>query len=61
VGFPNSEWCADTLNIELRAEDKKHYLQAQIPNVISPDGDGINDVFRLPDHFDLGDCVELFI
>jgi len=51
VTFTDDRGCTTTLTVEIRVENT---IDIYIPNVISPNGDGINDIFEITsNHLDL--------
>jgi len=53
--------CYDTLTKAINIGNIDNYLELVQSNVFSPNGDGINDVFRINYKGDLANCVEVTI
>lgn len=55
----NANGCDDTLVVTGTVGAFTDYFDIEIPNVFTPNADGINDVFRVVVNGDLGECIDL--
>ena len=52
--------CSDTISVPNDVLSLADYLK-DIPNIFTPNGDGLNDCFALPKKFDFADCFTMSI
>lgn len=56
-----NSFCTERDSIQVGWGSLVEEIQAAIPNVITPNGDGLNDFFRLGDSFKLTECFEVSV
>ena len=57
----NNSGCSDTTDYAEPVNEFTQYVDLNPASVFTPNGDGINDVFRIEGNFNLTGCVNLLI
>jgi gliding motility-associated-like protein len=57
----SSGLCADTISYPITSGDFEDYFNLNPPSVLTPNGDGLNDLFKVDVPFGIGQCVNIEI
>ena len=57
----NEFGCSDTLSISNKYSELEDYYKLSVPNIFTPNGDGVNDEFRINYQGDFSDCYTIKI